>query len=55
MWAVALLMRPNSKSMSQWKGSGMKLATSGEDDAYGDAIGLVEAAKESLEPYRRVR
>lgn len=55
MWATALLMRPNSKSMSQWKGAGVKLATAAEDDAYGDAIGLIAAAKEALEPFRRIR
>lgn len=55
MWATALLMRPNSKALSQWRGTSMKLTTEGEDDAYGDGIGLVAAAKEALEPYRRIR
>jgi hypothetical protein len=54
-WATALLLRPSSKSTSQFKGSPMKLSTAGDDDAYGDASGLVKAAKEALEPYHRIR
>lgn len=55
LWATALLIRPASKANSQWRGSATRLATSGEEDALGDAAGLIAAAKEALEPYRRVR
>lgn len=55
LWTAALLLRPASKATSQFRASSMRLSTAGEDDAYGDAAGLVAAAKETLEPYRRVR
>lgn len=53
-WTTALLMRPNSKAVSQFKGASMRLSTAGEDDAWGDASGLVAAGRAALEPYRRI-
>jgi hypothetical protein len=53
-WTVALLMRPNSKAVSQFKGSAMRLSLAGDDDAWGDASGLVKAGRAALMPYRRI-
>jgi hypothetical protein len=54
-WGTALLMRPTSKSSSQFRGSSMRLSTAGDDDAWGDASGLVAAGRAALKPYRRIR
>ena len=55
LWATALLMRPASKATSQFRGASMRLSTAGADDALGDGAGLIAAAKEALEPFRRIR